>query len=171
MPKQPNSDHCFVCGRDNPRGLRMVFHDDGEQVTSQTTVDEMFQGYPGIVHGGVVAAMLDEVVARVAMVQDHMHFLMSVRLAVKFRLPTPTSIPIRLLGRRIRDRGRFTEAQAQRVLPNYSRCKNLKHVIFGLLGHAVAVFREEMPIGSLRRIQWNAFKRFFGYTLWAGQLA
>jgi hypothetical protein len=78
----------------------------------------MFQGYPGIVHGGVVAAMLDEVVARVAMVQDHMHFLMSVRLAVKFRLPTPTSIPIRLLGRRIRDRGRFTEAQAQLLLPD-----------------------------------------------------
>ena len=60
--RQPNSDFCFVCGRRNGRGLRMSFYDDGQQcVWSDYTVTEEYQGYPGIVHGGIIAAMLDEV--------------------------------------------------------------------------------------------------------------
>lgn len=59
MKKQPNSEMCFVCGRKNPVGLYMRFHDNGEtEVVSKFTVPEHYQGYPGIVHGGVLAAML-----------------------------------------------------------------------------------------------------------------
>ncbi|MCP4428707.1 MAG: hypothetical protein GY803_29830, partial [Chloroflexi bacterium] len=82
--RQPNSDYCFVCGRKNPHGLYMTFYDDGEnEVVSEYTVAEAYQGYPGVVHGGIVAAMLDEVVARVSMIGDHHHFMMSVKLEVK----------------------------------------------------------------------------------------
>ena len=67
LKRQPNSDDCFACGRKNPRGLYMTFYDDGERrVVSRYTVDPLYQSYPGIVHGGVVATMLDEVVGRVA---------------------------------------------------------------------------------------------------------
>ncbi len=116
---QPNSEMCFVCGRSNPVGLYMRFHDDGEsEVTSEYTVPAHYQGYPGIVHGGVLAAMLDEVVARVAMIADHHHFMMSVRLQVLYRLPVPVETPLKVVGRIVRLRGRLGKAEGRIHLPD-----------------------------------------------------
>jgi uncharacterized protein (TIGR00369 family) len=118
MNKQPNSEMCFVCGRSNPVGLYMRFHDDGDkEVVSEFTVPAHYQGYPGIVHGGVLAAMLDEVVARVSMISDHHHFMMSVRLQVLYRLPVPVETPLRVVGRIVRLRGRLGKAEGRIHLP------------------------------------------------------
>lgn len=118
MNKQPNSNDCFVCGRKNPRGLYMTFYDNGtNEVVSEYSVSEDYQGYPGIVHGGVVAAMLDEVVLRVAMIDDHHHFMMSVRIEVKYRQPVPTDTPLRIIGRIVRMRGKLGKAIGEIRLP------------------------------------------------------
>ena len=120
MPnRQPNSNYCFICGRNNPRGLYMHFYDNGaDEVFSDYTVSEVYQSYPGIVHGGIVASMLDEVVGRVAMIKDHHHFMMSVKLEVKYRRPVPTETPLRVTGRIIKLRGRLGLAQGQITLPD-----------------------------------------------------
>ena len=117
--RQPNSNDCFVCGRQNPRGLHMVFYDNGDnEVRSEYAVSEYYQSYPGIVHGGIVAAMLDEVVGRVAMIGDHHHFMMSVRLEVKYRHPVPTETLLTIVGRVVRLRGRLGKAVGQVLLPD-----------------------------------------------------
>lgn len=117
--QQPNSDYCFVCGRKNPRGLHMTFYDDGQsEVISTYSVPEAYQGYPGIVHGGVVAAMLDEAVGRVAMIDDHHHFMMSVKLEVKYRHPVPTETPLKISGRIVKLRGRLGKAVGEVRLPD-----------------------------------------------------
>lgn len=119
LKKQPNSDHCFICGRKNPHGLYMTFYDNGEnEVFSEYTVTEDYQSYPGIVHGGIVAAMLDEVVGRVAMIDDHHHFMMSVKLEVKYRHPVPTNTPLKIIGRVVKLRGRLGQAVGEIVLPD-----------------------------------------------------
>ena len=111
MKKQPNSDHCFICGRKNPHGLYMTFYDnEHDEVLSEYTVPDDYQSYPGIVHGGIVAAMLDEAVGRVAMIEDHHHFMMSVKLEVKYRRPVPTETPLRIVGRIVKLRGRLGKA-------------------------------------------------------------
>jgi uncharacterized protein (TIGR00369 family) len=116
---QPTSKDCFVCGRENPRGLRMAFYDNGrDEVYADYTVPAVYQGYPGIVHGGVVAAMLDEVVGRVAFIHDHHHFMMSVKLEVKYRHPVPTETPLHLIGRVVRLRGRLGQAVGEVRLPD-----------------------------------------------------
>jgi uncharacterized protein (TIGR00369 family) len=52
--------HCFVCGDRNPRSLGLSFHRvDGETVSSQFQAGPELQGYHGILHGGVIAALLD----------------------------------------------------------------------------------------------------------------
>jgi acyl-coenzyme A thioesterase PaaI-like protein len=97
----------------------MSFYDNGEnEVFSEYKVPEVFQGYPGVVHGGVVAAMLDEVVARVSMIDDHHHFMMSVRMEVKYRHPIPTETPLYLVGKIVRMRGRLGKAVGEIVLPD-----------------------------------------------------
>lgn len=119
LNKQPNSDHCFICGRKNPHGLYMTFYDNGEnKVFSEYMVSEDYQSYPGIVHGGIVAAMLDEVVGRVSMIGDHHHFMMSVKLEVKYRHPVPTNTPLQVIGRIVKLRGRLGQAVGQVILPD-----------------------------------------------------
>lgn len=119
MKKQPNSEMCFICGRSNPAGLYMRFYDDGEHaVYSHYTVPSQFQGYPGIVHGGIQAAMLDEVVGRVAMIGDHHRFMMSVTLSVKYRHTVPIATPLRIIGRIVRLRGRLGKAEGIIELPD-----------------------------------------------------
>ncbi len=55
-------DHwCFGCGRQNPIGLKMTFFEDGEQVWAPWSPLREHQGYEGIVHGGLITTVLDEV--------------------------------------------------------------------------------------------------------------
>jgi uncharacterized protein (TIGR00369 family) len=97
----------------------MTFYDNGvDEVLSEYSVSEEYQGYPGVVHGGVVAAMLDEAVLRVAMIEDHHHFMMSVRMEIKYRQPVPTETPLRISGRIVRLRGRLGKAVGEIRLPN-----------------------------------------------------
>jgi acyl-coenzyme A thioesterase PaaI-like protein len=103
---QPNSRHCFVCGLANPFGLHLRFYETGPgEVTSEYTVPDHFQGYPGVVHGGIVAAMLDEVTAR-ALMGDPPRFMFTARLEIKYRKNVPVGQPLRLVGQagKLRDK-------------------------------------------------------------------
>lgn len=118
--KQPNSDMCFICGRNNPVGLKMTFFDNGiDEVLSEICVPEQYMGYPGIVHGGILSSMLDETVARVSMIGgEHHHLMMSVKLEVKFRHPTPVATPLKVVGTVIKLRGRLGKARGEIRLPD-----------------------------------------------------
>ncbi len=56
----PNSKSCFVCGEDNASGLKTRFYVDGDRVKMPLTVVDHHCGYENTVHGGIVAAALDE---------------------------------------------------------------------------------------------------------------
>lgn len=97
----------------------MTFFDNGvDEVYADYTVPAAYGGYPGLVHGGIVAAMLDEVVGRVAMIGDHHHFMMTVRMELKYRHPVPTETPLHLVGRVERLRGRLGKAIGELHLPD-----------------------------------------------------
>ena len=105
---QPNSRNCFVCGLDNPTALGLRFYQTGDgEVTAETIVPQRFQGYPGIVHGGVVAAMLDEIAGRAAMGDQVDRFMFTAKLTVSYRRPVPLGQPLQLVGRLVRRRGRL----------------------------------------------------------------
>ena len=72
----------------------------------------------GVVHGGVLSTMLDEVVARVSFIGDPHHFMMSVKLQVSFRHPVPVTTPVRVIGRIVRLRGRLGKAVGEILLPD-----------------------------------------------------
>ena len=101
MNKQPNSRMCFVCGLQNPIGLKLAFYEDheAEQVRAEFTIPDDFQGYPGVVHGGIVCAILDEIAGRAVMLHGSADDLMAtLRLTVRYRRPTPTSTPLTAVG-------------------------------------------------------------------------
>ena len=119
--KQPNSKHCFVCGLENHHGLQLAFYQDqGGTIVAETTVPDQYQGYPGTVHGGIVAAMLDEVATRTAMVEDPNQFKVTVKMTLRYRKKIPTGEPLQMFGRISRDGGRGATATAEIRLPDGS---------------------------------------------------
>lgn len=92
---------CFICGRQNQVGLKLDFYEDPDsgQVTAEFGVPEAYQGYPGVVHGGIVAAILDETAGRAVMLHRSDDDLMAtLRLTVRYRRPTPTETPLKAVG-------------------------------------------------------------------------
>jgi uncharacterized protein (TIGR00369 family) len=113
--KQPNSLHCFVCGIENQNGLKLRFYETGPgEVTVHHTVDEHFQGYPGVVHGGIVASMLDEALGRSMMGVDpeNSRFMYTARLEIQYRKPVPVGKELTMVGRAGRRKNRSATASA-----------------------------------------------------------
>ncbi len=60
-----DASRCFVCGQDNPIGLRLRFVHDGDGVRAEFTPSDLHVGYEGLVHGGILAALIDDALANV----------------------------------------------------------------------------------------------------------
>ncbi len=58
---------CFVCGRDNPYGLKLDISARDGQASTEFIAGELYQGYNGIWHGGIIAAVLDELMIYAAL--------------------------------------------------------------------------------------------------------
>ncbi|MBN1284081.1 MAG: PaaI family thioesterase [Anaerolineae bacterium] len=116
---QPTSKHCFVCGIENPVGLKLRFVNNPDG-TMQTILNapEHFQGYPGIVHGGIVATALDETMGRAAMNADGDRFLMTAKMEIRYRHPVPTGQPVKIVTRIEKDRGRLVTVSGKVYLPD-----------------------------------------------------
>ena len=65
VAKQPNSKMCLVCGLQNEFGLQAEFFElEDQQLVGLFTPRDHQQGYPGRLHGGIAASMLDETIGR-----------------------------------------------------------------------------------------------------------
>ncbi len=97
---QPNSRHCFVCGLANPFSLHLRFYDNAPgEVIADMTIGDQYQGYPGVVHGGIVSAMLDEAAGRSHSADGKLRFMYTARLEVRYRQNVPVGVPLHLVGR------------------------------------------------------------------------
>ena len=96
---QPNSSDCFVCGVRNPVGLKIKFYNtEPGRVEAEYIVPEHFQGYPGIVHGGIVAAMLDEMTYRSLITDDFQRMMFTARLTIRYKKNVPVGQLLKLVG-------------------------------------------------------------------------
>jgi acyl-coenzyme A thioesterase PaaI-like protein len=116
--KQPNSKHCFVCGKENPYGLNLEFFETSPgEVEVDIVIPDQYQGYPGVVHGGIVAAILDEVTGRVHM-GDPPRFMFTARLDIRYRKNVPIGQPLHIIGRAGKSKERTAMASGQIFGPN-----------------------------------------------------
>ena len=114
--KQPSSRSCFVCGRDNAAGLRSRWTSDraAGEVRATLVLAEQFQSYPGLAHGGIVAALLDEAMVRSLLLEGAFDDLMvTARMEVAYRRATPTSSPITVVGRIVKRGASRATAEAE----------------------------------------------------------
>jgi len=58
--KKIQARNCFVCGRENPRGLDIPFYFDGSSIAARYRSNKSLCGFDDIVHGGILFALADE---------------------------------------------------------------------------------------------------------------
>jgi acyl-coenzyme A thioesterase PaaI-like protein len=128
--KQPNSHMCFICGIDNPVGLKLkIYETEPGVIETNYTVPEQYQSYPGIVHGGIVATILDEISGRALMGDPSQpRFMYTAKLEVKYRKNVPIGVPLKIVGKAGKTKGRMAESWAGIYSPDGSilaECKSL----------------------------------------------
>ena len=83
---------CFICGTDNPIGLNVNFTIDQDNCKAEATlvVSEGYQGWQGVVHGGIISALLDE--AAIYACRPKSLYAVTAGLNVRFLKPVSVDI-------------------------------------------------------------------------------
>jgi acyl-coenzyme A thioesterase PaaI-like protein len=105
--------YCFCCGSENPIGLKLEFEETaGGRMRTLWTPRKEHQGFKDIVHGGLVATVLDEVMVRLLYLRD-IHAV-TASMETKLIRPVRWGVTYRFEGWVREDRGRavITEAEA-----------------------------------------------------------
>ncbi len=113
---------CFVCGLKNPAGLRASFFElDSGDVMAVYTAREEHQSYPGRLHGGICATLMDEVLGRAIIHKSRGRFWsVTVEFTTRFKKPVPLDRPVRVIGRIVKEGSRVFEGTAETILEDGS---------------------------------------------------
>ena len=120
IAKQPNSKMCLVCGLQNEFGLKASFYElESQQLVGLFTPRNHQQGYPGRLHGGIAASMLDETIGR-AIRLSHGDALwgVTIELNTKFRKPIRLDETIKTVARVTKETKRHFEGDGAILLPS-----------------------------------------------------
>lgn len=116
MSLDERNQHCFACGPLNPIGLKLEFREENDKYIAQFTPGKEHQGYDGVVHGGIVSTLLDEIMARYPYAKG-LHSV-TARLEVRFRQPTPVGRELTVTGWVTGKRGKMIETAGTVTLPD-----------------------------------------------------
>lgn len=107
-----DNDHCFVCGTKNPNGLQLTFTMRDSTTCSTTWVaGPSHQGYAGIVHGGIIATLLDEVMAH-SIISSGIR-VVTADIRIRFLRAAPLGFPLTVAGTRGGGRNRIHFARGK----------------------------------------------------------
>jgi len=99
--KQPNSKMCFVCGLKNKFGLNASFYEtDKNELIALFKPCQEHQGYPGRLHGGIAAAILDETIGRtITTDKDNEIWGVTLEFNIKYKKPIPLDEEIKVVAK------------------------------------------------------------------------
>ncbi|MGI5819683.1 MAG: PaaI family thioesterase [Armatimonadota bacterium] len=99
---------CMACGEHNPRGLHMEFRQEGEYYVCDFNPERYHQGWEGIVHGGILATLLDE--AMNDMLSRNGEPVATAELCVRYKEPARVGVPLQIRAWMTRERPPLWEA-------------------------------------------------------------
>ena len=105
-------DHfCFACGADNPDGLDLAWTVEGDTCRAVFTPKRKFQGWKGIVHGGILATLLDEAMTRLAWIRCG--GAMTAEMSVRFLAPARLEDKIHIAGEIVSQNRKIVSMRAE----------------------------------------------------------
>lgn len=102
---------CFVCGQKNPIGLKLKFIQDGPTVRTEFTPNKLYQGWSGLVHGGIISSVLDEAMSYAALFSGVN--TVTAKMQTRFKRPAQTGELLVITGRLTKKTRRLAEAKAE----------------------------------------------------------
>lgn len=106
-----DDSRCFVCGMDNLEGLRIVWRIEEKTTTAEFVPDAKYQGWQGIVHGGILATLLDEAMARLAGVLFGK--AVTAEMTVRYLLPVPVGQLLWIKGEVLKESRKILEMRSE----------------------------------------------------------
>src|ERR1700677_218769 len=99
-------NNCFVCGQNNPDGMKLKFILDEQRQTfvCRFRLSKRYTGPPGHCHGGIIASILDDAMGKVNKL--HQVVALTREMTVEYLKPVPLHKPLRVEGHEISKRGR-----------------------------------------------------------------
>ena len=99
LSTQLNSKNCIICGMENALGLQAPFYNlDNDSVASVFTFKLEHQSYPDRTHGGMISALLDELMGRALWINEPDTFGVTTTLNITYRKPVPLETPVKARG-------------------------------------------------------------------------
>ena len=111
---------CFVCGENNDFGLHAKFYEtDDNQLVALINPSEQHQGYPGRMHGGIAATILDETIARsICIGKPEQIWGVTLEFKTRFRKPVALGVELKVVGRVISEGSRAFDGSGEIILPD-----------------------------------------------------
>lgn len=103
-------NNCFACGKDNPIGLHLNFKKENDLSKANFVLSKNYEGYPEIIHGGIVTTILDEAMAKVLLLHGIVAY--TGKIEVKFRRSLRPGQPYTVFGKINKNKGRIHETTA-----------------------------------------------------------
>jgi uncharacterized protein (TIGR00369 family) len=118
MPLQARSQSaCFVCGQDNPRGLRIQYQrQENGEMTANWTPSPAWEGFCGIVHGGVLSTVLDEAMSKAVAATGSQ--ALTAELRVRFRRHVTSGDTFLIRGWVVKRNKRLIETESTLTTPD-----------------------------------------------------
>lgn len=160
MNKQPNSNHCFICGVKNVAGVQVAFYEtvdtEGKpEVLARFVAQAAHQGYPGRLHGGVVTGVLDETIGRAVNIGEGealpMRWGVTAELTVRFHQPVPLEVELTARGRIIRENRRLFEGTGELYLPDGT-------IAVSASGKYFKMALDEIAAGEAETLGWRVYE-------------
>ncbi|MGH8004152.1 MAG: PaaI family thioesterase [Limisphaerales bacterium] len=95
---------CFVCGDKNPIGLGVKFYQKDGGAAAEFVPKEVLEGYKGLLHGGILSSLLDEVMIKAVLAKGI--FCVTAELAIRYKKPVELSDRLSLFGQIEKENGR-----------------------------------------------------------------
>ncbi len=126
------TDHCFVCGPQNANGLQLTFQLDADTgiTRSEFVPDLTYQGYKGVVHGGILASLMDEVMAHSLWQRDIP--AVTAKLSLRYRNPVPVGEQLLIYGRLLQERNKTAQTEGWLTLADGTRLVEATGTFFKL---------------------------------------
>ena len=126
---------CFVCGLENQGGLQLKFRldKDDRSLSADFTPVKTWQGYKGMVHGGIISTILDEAMTKLAYSLG-MNAVTG-KLTVRFKKPLMVGEKVVVTGRVLKESGRTVEAAAAAVKEDGTVVAEAEGLLVKIKGH------------------------------------
>jgi uncharacterized protein (TIGR00369 family) len=107
---------CFVCGPDNPEGLRISFRLEDGLCRAEYTPNQYQCGYDGVTHGGILFSLLDDVMANWLFLQGERAY--TARCEIRYREPAMVGTALQLEGEQVERKRRHVIMQGRILHPD-----------------------------------------------------